>query len=642
MSEHTRFNCHPLTLSFRGQTSYLEPLFLREYSSGTNLVINRLSLLSGILIYAAFGIFDTLLVSGSARNTLLLFRFLIVCPLLLLILLSTYHPFLRRLHQPLLAVGNCVAGSVLVLMIPLVPANMHAYYMTGLLLVFMYTYGMGQLRFIWATASGWAVLIFFLLMTTNDELGRTDSLTGLFFLTSANFIGMLIAYALEYSSRKNFFLQQQLRQEEHKLHQLNESLEETVKKRTASLIQINNKLNSEIQERIRAEKERQQIETQLIQAQKMEAIGTLAGGIAHDFNNILTVINGTAELALYTIDKKQKEYSAFKQILKAGQRAKDLVAQILTFSRLKPEVDAITNMVPLLKGTINLIRSTAPATIAIKSSLTAKDLHVRADATRLDQIIMNLCTNAIHVLEERGGILSIELRGVELNQAQTRQYPGLVPGPYGELVVADNGPGMPAAVVEHIFEPFFTTKEKGKGTGLGLSVVHGIVKSLKGVITVDTTPGEGTTFRVWLPLIDQTASPAPAEAQPAVLRREKTQKQILLIDDEPDIVSLGEQILSELGYQVTGSADPKEALEIFQQKSNKFDLVITDITMPGLTGDQLAEAMRKIRPHLPILFCTGYSTKLEKATMLEKCDGLLFKPVSVLEYSTAVRKALGE
>ncbi len=638
MSNHKLFNYHPLTLSFRGQFSYLEPIFLRF--SRSNLFFYRLVLLSGILLYAAFGFFDALLVSGVIRSTLLQLRLLLVCPVLFLILLASYHPGLRRLMQPLTAIGIFLAGSVLVIMMTLVPTDLCVYYHAGLMLVFMYTYGIGQIRFPWATASGLAVLAFFLFMTYINDIGHTNRLTGLFFFISANIIGMITTYALDYFSRKNFFLRHQLRQKEQKLQQLNGSLEKTVKKRTFSLVHINNKLNSEIQERIRTEKERQQIEAQLIQAQKMEAIGTLAGGIAHDFNNILAIINGVSELALLTSDENKKEYDAFRKILKAGRRAKELVAQILTFSRHEPLEDTVTDLVPLFKGTINLICSTAPATITIRKNVIGQRLYVQSDATRLDQIIMNLCTNAIHALEPDGGILTIELQTIDLDQAIAKQHPGIAPGPYVELLVADSGPGMAKGVVDHIFEPFFTTKEKGRGTGLGLSVVHGIVKSLKGTILVDTEPGTGTTFRVWLPLVEQTTTPSTVERHCFDSVQTAPARQILLIDDEPELVSLGIEILSELGYQVTGYTDPQEALDFFKNNPDFFDVVVTDLNMPGLTGDKVAETIRAIRPHLPVLFSTGDSSKLAKTAGLAKAEGLLLKPVSILDYERAIRNAL--
>ncbi|MDL1957888.1 MAG: PAS domain S-box protein, partial [Deltaproteobacteria bacterium] len=350
-----------------------------------------------------------------------------------------------------------------------------------------------------------------------------------------------------------------------------------------------------------------ELEKQLIQSQKMEAIGTLAGGIAHDFNNILTAIIGYAGLALIEVPKETRLYDDVQGILHAGHRAKDLVQQILTFSRKSEEEKAPVQIRHLVKEALKFLRSSLPATIEIREEIAGEIGNVNANPTQMHQVIMNLCTNASHAMQKKGGILEVGLRNVDFDSYTAARYLDIDPGKYLRLTVSDTGEGMTPDVKKRIFEPYFTTKEKGVGTGMGLSMVHGIVKNHEGTITVYSKPGKGSTFHVYIPLIQEEVK-IPEIDKDAFIPTGT--EHILFIDDEPVLVDLGKQMFERLGYEVTSRTSSVEALELFKAQPDRFDLVITDMTMPNMMGDKLARELMKIRPDIPIIICTGYSERI--------------------------------
>ena len=386
-----------------------------------------------------------------------------------------------------------------------------------------------------------------------------------------------------------------------------------------------------------SEEKARQLEAALRQAQKMEAIGTMAGGIAHDFNNLLSAVIGYSELGMTRLDADHEVHDYLSQILKAGNRAKELVNQILTFSRqaeieLKP-----IRIAPLVKEALKLLRSSLPATIVIRRDIGAEDICILADATQIHQILMNLCTNAAHAMEEAGGTLRVGLSAVDVGQNPAADPPGLSPGRYLKLTVTDTGCGMGPDTLEQIFDPYFTTKETGRGMGMGLSMVHGIVKSYRGEITVASRPGQGARFEVFLPAIDEPpADPVPID--PALPTGSES---ILLVDDEPDIAAVEKLRLEHLGYRVHMETDSRAALRLFRENPERFDLVLTDMTMPGMTGDVLAEKIRELRPDLPVILCTGYNRKLSRRRLEEAgIRTLLMKPVVVAELAATLREVL--
>ncbi len=385
----------------------------------------------------------------------------------------------------------------------------------------------------------------------------------------------------------------------------------------------------------KAEKEKKQLEGRLNQAQKMEAIGTLAGGIAHDFNNILASILGYADMAKEDTPAGSTVAKDLDKVLKAGYRAKDLVKQILAFSRQGKAERIPFQPASVIKEALKMLRSSIPTTIEIHEDIDPICGVILADPTQFHQILMNLCTNAFHAMEETGGKLSISLKDMELRSDDFPDEQGIASGNYVELTVRDSGPGIDPNLVDKIFEPYFTTKETGKGTGMGLAIVHGIIKSYGGTITVENNPGVGAAFHVFLPVTESEAVPEIDSTEPI----QEGQERILFVDDEELLADMGKDMLERLGYKVTTRESSLDALETFQNQPDQFDLVITDQTMPGMTGADLARRMLQIRPDIPIILCTGYSTIMseEKAKSFGIKEFAL-KPIVKKDIAKLIRK----
>jgi PAS domain S-box-containing protein len=398
----------------------------------------------------------------------------------------------------------------------------------------------------------------------------------------------------------------------------------------------------DISERIKADKERKRLEALLVQAQKMEAIGTMAGGIAHDFNNILSAIIGFSELAIHELNSSPDPSvitKHIKEVLKAGGRAKDLVRQILTFSRSAEVAYSPIELGTIVKESLRMLRSIIPSTINITQDLSYIGM-VMSNPTQIHQVMMNLSANAVHAMDEAGGVLDVSLTRMKIDDLSISHELGLPRGSYVRLSVSDTGHGMPPDVVERIFEPYFTTKEMGKGTGLGLSVVHGIVKGHGGSIICRSTLGKGTVFDTYLPEIESGNEVVKTQMIQAIVHGTEN---ILFVDDEPVLNNLGESMLNKLGYKVVTSASSIEALEIFREKPHAFDLVITDMTMPVMTGERLAQKILEIRSDMKIILCTGYSEHIseEKAKEIGIRE-LIMKPFEMNVLADTVRKVLDE
>ena len=403
------------------------------------------------------------------------------------------------------------------------------------------------------------------------------------------------------------------------------------------ILQANEQLKKEIKEHARAEQANQKLEAQLRQAQKMEAVGTLAGGIAHDFNNILYTIMGFTELTLDDLDPESASHSNLQQVLASSRRARDLVRQILTFSRQSETRSQPVMVRPIAKEVLKMMRATLPAGIAIQSEIQS-DASITGDPTQIHQILMNLCTNAAQAMQPEGGTLTVRLLDTQLDQSFADYHPDITPGPHIQITVADTGPGIGPELLEKIFDPFFTTKKPGEGTGMGLSVVHGIVKRLGGGLRVYSEPGRGTEFKVFLPA-RQSSDTAPVEDTEETLP--EGDARILLIDDEAAIVQMGRQMLTSLGYEVTTETDGLEALETFKANPEAFDLVITDMTMPAINGDRLAAGILKIRPGLPVILCTGYSSMVsEESARSMGIAALCMKPLVRKDLAAVIKRVL--
>ncbi len=385
-----------------------------------------------------------------------------------------------------------------------------------------------------------------------------------------------------------------------------------------------------------AEKERDQLERQLQQAQKLESIGTLAGGIAHGFNNILASIIGYTELLLYDVEKGSRVEKNLQKIFMAAIRARDLVKQILAFARqtddeLKPlRIDTIA------KEALKLIRSTIPVTIKIKQNIVSKS-WIMGNPTQVNQIFMNLCTNAAQAMEESGGILSVDVVDMEIDDISQWRMKNVAPGKYVQIQIADTGPGISEENIELIFEPYFTTKKIGKGTGMGLAMVHGLVERYQGKTFVESQLGQGAVFTIFLPVTEKRHQRVQYTSKKLPTGTER----ILLVDDENLIVEVGRDLLQRLGYQITTKTNSLEAIKLFRSNPEGFDLVITDMTMPDMTGDVMAKEMLTIRPGMPIILCSGYSTKVSDQTALEMgIKAFVYKPIVREELAKTIRKVL--
>ena len=379
-----------------------------------------------------------------------------------------------------------------------------------------------------------------------------------------------------------------------------------------------------------------QLEEQLRQAQKMEAIGTLAGGIAHDFNNILSSILGFTELSLDEVEKGSHLHDNLNEVFIAGKRARDLVRQILTFSRQSDGKTAPMDMGTVAREATALLRASTPTTVQMETEIPEKNLIIEGDATQIHQVIMNLCTNAAQAMEEAGGRLAVTLERVELGAKDDATGP--TSGKYVLLTVSDTGCGMAPDVTERIFDPYFTTRETGKGSGMGLALVHGIVASHHGHMDVETSEGKGSVFRVYLPLLDQ-----PEGVSELLKGNElpRGHEHILVVDDEPQIVNFQKQVLKRLGYRVKAKTDSMAALAAFRSAPGTFDALITDMTMPRMTGEHLARELREIRPDIPVIPCTGYSDNISKETAMGMgINAFLMKPVDRTDLAKALRKIL--
>ncbi len=393
----------------------------------------------------------------------------------------------------------------------------------------------------------------------------------------------------------------------------------------------------DITERKNAEKIRAELEAKLRQSHKMEAIGTLAGGIAHDFNNTLGIIVGNIELAADDVPEWNPACEFLEEARKGCLRARDMVKRILAFSRREKVERVPVNIVPVAKEALKMLRDSIPSNIKVLWNPLPKEVYVMAVPTQIQQVLMNLCANAAHAMENKDGVLRVDLATVEIGGNSERNPPGLKPGPYVRLTVGDTGHGIAEEIVEKVFDPYFTTKEVGKGTGMGLAVVHGIVEDHGGAVTVQSQAGKGTTFDVFLPAAGKKGGIEEIKSGKPRTGKER----VLFVDDEIALAKMACRLLEGLGYRAVCFTDGIEALEAFQKNPHAFDLVITDMTMPRITGDELAIRMMRIRPDIPVILCTGYSCKMdEEKTRLIGIKGFSQKPFVKNDLAETIRRAL--
>ncbi len=391
----------------------------------------------------------------------------------------------------------------------------------------------------------------------------------------------------------------------------------------------------DIAEQKKAEHEKKKLEEQLIQAQKMEAIGTLAGGIAHDFNNILGIIMGYSDITMEQPEDPEFVKKNLQYIMKASDRAKNMVKQILAFSRKSEQTMQSIKIGEIIKETINFLRSSIPTTIEIRSNIEDDLESIMGNPTQINQVLMNLCTNAAQAIGNEGGVIEINLKEY-IVESKNSTFPDLQQGKYQQLSISDTGCGMDKETIARVFEPYFTTKNDIDGTGLGLAVVYGIVKSHNGEIETDSKPGEGSTFNIYFPV--KTIDHIKVDEKKAIPVSGGSER-ILFVDDELYLAKLGSTILEKLGYNVEYKTSSLEALELFKADPEKFDLLITDMTMPIMTGVKLSQEFQKIRPDFPTILCTGFSSSVNKDNYKSfGINAFLMKPLLKNEMANVVRE----
>lgn len=743
---------NPITLAFAGRSAFLETDFLRHYFSKSTPQM-RLSILLGIIIYAAFGILDAVLVP-SLKYQFWLIRGVVIAAMAGTVAWSYRHRQFQRLMQPCLAALILICGVGIIIMIVTAPSPVTDVYYAGLILVIFIGYTFVKARFLWAFAACWAlVLLYQVAAISFTHTPLPVLINNNFFFVGANVIGMFAAYSIERMERRDFYLAALLQEEKENVQKMNTELEDRVRRRTDEIARTNRELMREIEERKRTEGDFRLIQTaveqasesvlitnaegqiqyanpaferisgysrkevhgtkvdrlnsgryeeayffdiqqqlasgetwagrlvsrnkdgglfeveatiapirdengrithyvsvqrdmtqeselkrQLRQAQKMEAIGSLAGGIAHDFNNILVPIIGHAEIALLEAGDDGQIRKSLREILKAAARAKDLVGQILAFSRQSEIEFRPLKIHIVVREAVRLLRASIPPSVNIVKRISSDCGPVMGDPSQIHQVVMNLATNAYHAIGDAGGTMTISLSQVEFDEHPTAAGHQMPPGVYIAISVEDDGCGIDKTLVDKIFDPYYTTKAQGEGTGLGLSVVHGIVTSHAGRIFVNSDPEQGSRFTVYLPRVEQNLREASPEAVPAITGGSE---HILVVDDEDAITGMFKKMLDRLGYGVTTCTSAADAVDVLQADPTQFDLVITDYAMPQMNGLELASAVKAARADIPILLCTGISETLTLEDLAPYgISDILLKPVFSNELDAKIRRML--
>ncbi|WP_022668984.1 hybrid sensor histidine kinase/response regulator [Desulfospira joergensenii] len=630
-----RYN--PFTLVFAKNWVHLEPEFQRFYFKETLIKI-RVALFVAMAFYAVFGILDAL-IAPEQKVIFWTIRYLFIVPATTGVLLFSFYPAFERYSQPALF-GLCLSGGLgIEMMIALAgPPAAYSYY-AGIILVFITIHIFLGMRMVWASACSWTlVLCYEIIAVWVVDTPTAMLINNNFFFISANVFCTLGGYSIELNARHRFFSSHLLELEKEKVSRINQDLDRRVKERTRELSLANEQLNREINERIQAEAARIQLEKELNKKQKLEAIGTLAGGIAHDFNNILAAVIGYTELAMAGRDLSSDGVRYMSEVMNAAVRASELTKQILTFSRQAEQEERPVEVKSVVEEALKLMRATLPTTVKILPHLHS-EAWIICDPTQLHRIMVNLCTNSVQAMEDKTGTLEVSLTETVLEKDSRENMDRLAPGPYAVLEVRDTGRGIQPEIMEKIFDPFFTTKEAGRGTGMGLSVVHGVVKQYKGGIRVESEPGAGTVFTIFLP-VTRERSRRQVETNPILTGGTE---HILVLDDEPALAAMQDKLLSSLGYQVVHFTDSLKAVEYAANHGRSLDLVITDFTMPGLTGLEVAEQIQTLIPDIPVILCTGFSEDITAGKMKQAgIASLLMKPVVRGVLAGTVRRVLDQ
>jgi signal transduction histidine kinase/FixJ family two-component response regulator len=621
---------NPVTLSFPGD---LEEAFLDDYCKNS-LSLVRFSLFVGILMYGFFGILDAQLVPDM-KEKLWMIRFAIVCPVLLIVILFSYSSHFKKYFQLAVSIAMVSAGLGIIAMISIIPPPVNYSYYAGLILVFIWGYTFTRVRFVWATTAGWIIVAFYEIAAISiTDTPNAILMSNNFFFISANLVGMFSGYYIEHYSRRDFYLAYLLEQEQKKIVAANRTLEKIVQDRTSQLLETNKNLRMEIEEKKTAEAKRADLEKQLLQAQKMEAVGTLAGGIAHDFNNLLMGIQGLSSLMLLDITSTHHHYEKLKNIEQYVLRGADLTKQLLGFARGGKYEVKPTDLNELLAKSSQMFGRTKKE-ISIFTKLDPEVWTVEIDQGQIEQVLLNLYVNAWQAMPGGGG-LYLDTKNVILDESGPQPF-YVKPGKYVQVSIADTGVGMDDRTKERIFEPFFTTKEMGRGTGLGLASAYGIIKSHGGVITVQSVKGQGTTFVIHLPASERR----PEKEKTPINMLLQGHETILLVDDEEMVLNVAVEMLKRLGYKILTAQSGQEALEIFKRHKEAIDLIVLDMIMPGMSGSETYNLLKNILPDIKVLLSSGYSISGEATEILNRgCQGFIQKPFDIKQVSCKIRDIL--
>lgn len=622
---------HPITLSFQGD---LEKKFRDDYLANSLRTV-RFSLVAGIILYGFFGILDALL-APEMKETLWTIRFAIVWPFLFGVIVFSYFPAFKRFFQVTMAAAMMVSGSGIIYMIGILPAPINQTYYAGLILVLIWGYTFTRVRFVWATSAGWILVALYEIVAT-QVINSPFSvlLNNNFFFISANLVGMFACYFIEFYTRRDFFLAFRLEHEQEKVTMVNRRLEKIVAKRTSQLLVKNKELSEEIEERKRVEKGRAELESKFQEAQKMEALGTLAGGIAHDFNNLLMAIQGNTSLMLLKMNRDHPHYEKLKNTEQYVVRGSELTKQLLGFARRgKYQVNA-TNLNALISECVRLFGRTNKE-VSIQLELENKLWVVSIDRGQIEQVLLNLFVNAWQAMPG-GGDLKIVTRNMTVDELKV-QGSESKPGKYVVTSVIDKGIGMDQQTIKRIFDPFFTTKEMSRGTGMGLASAYGIIQNHGGFFEVNSQIGNGSELSFYLPATNGSYQTETQIDQGQVMGGNET---ILLVDDEVIIADVASEMLENLGYTVILAMNGREAIEIYEREQSKVNLVILDLIMPGMNGSKTFDYLKQINPDVKVLLSSGYSLSGEASSIMERgCRGFIQKPYDINKLSQKIREVM--
>jgi signal transduction histidine kinase/CheY-like chemotaxis protein len=598
------------------------------------MILIRISLLAGIFLYGFFSILDAQLVP-EVKDKLWFIRFTIVLPSFLVVILLSYFPQLTKYFQALVTITMIIASYAIIIMISIIPPPENYSYYAGLILVFMWGYAFTRVRFIWATLAGWLIVVFYeIIAVWFSDMSFTVLINNNFFFISANVIGMFVCYSIEYYARTNYYVTILLEEEQEKIQAANLELEKIIEKRSAQLLQTNKDLKREIEERQRSEKEKAELESLLLHAQKMEALGTLAGGIAHDFNNLLMGIQGNTSVVLSNMKPDDPNYKKLEAAETYIKKSAELTKQILGFVRGGKYEVKKTDLNELIKKSSQLFGRTKKE-MSIYTNYQEDIWTVKVDQGQIEQVLLNLYVNAAQAMPN-GGNLYIRIENVTLDKKYMEPYE-LKPGDYVKTSVTDTGIGMDKTTQQKVFDPFFTTKKLDRGTGLGLASAYGIIKNHNGFFEVSSEKNKGTTFNFYIPAPEKKVMQKKTRPQ-EILKGNET---ILLVDDEDMVIDATSEMLETLGYSANVARSGEEAILFFRKNNDKIDLVILDIVMPVMNGGEAYSILKKINPQIKVLISSGYSINESATKMLDSgCQGFIQKPFNIIQLSQKVREIL--